>query len=216
MTQPFRPELSRAWEGYFAQRGGEGASVPAQILPVVLLDDSSRGPYPPYRSFQAGLIASPTAGVFSRVGLQNVDRFPVGGGLLGTTGVPSSVAVVDWILVTRDGTAGGNFFATITHHNLNPMDVGTQAPAADTAPEKDPSAGATRPQLGNVNVGLRQLGAVLIGDQSGILPGVDADLLVHRVDGPWILGPGQILYIERNIVNVGHTVYFRGRYYPAP
>jgi len=214
--QPVRPELARAWEGYFSQRGGEGPDAPAQALSVIVLDDNSKGPYPPYRSFQGGLVVSPTPAIIGQIGIQNGDAgFTPLVGLVGTTGVPKSVVVIDWLIVARDATAGGDFFVTLTHNNLKPIST-ANAPVADTAPEKDPTSGATRPQIGNVFVGVRNVDAALIGDQSGQLPGFTQDTLPHRVDGPWMLGPGQILYVERNLVNTGFTAYFRGRYYPAP
>ena len=123
--------------------------------------------------------------------------------------------VVDWILLTRDATIGGDFFVGITHANLFPFAAdGTQAPVDDAAPEKDPTSGATRPQLGNVFVGQRKTDAVGIFGNGNIVPGATADLLMHRFDGPWCLGPGQILMVERNLVTTGFTFAARGRYYP--
>ena len=205
------PELARAWQLYFRQRGGSGPSLPPDVLPVVILDDNTLGPYPPYRSFMASARATPIGGVYARVGIKNCDGFPVGGGLLGTPSVPRSVAVIDWLIYY--GPAGaGEIFLTLTHHNLNDID-GVVNDVDDTAPEKDPTPGATRPQLGNVRTGPRITGATLFGNV--LVPGV-VDGLPRRIDGPWVLGPGQILYVERNLVNSQLDVHFRGRFYQAP
>jgi len=209
------PELARAWQQYFRQKGGIGPTLPPELIPVVVIDDNSDGPYPPCRIWVAGQIVAATAGVPPRLGIQNVDGFPIGGGLLGTSGVPRSVVVVDKILIQRDATVAGDFFAGITHHNLNPIDGASQA-ADDSGPEKDPTPGATRPSLGNVVCGQRVTGAAFIFGTNNILPGFAADVLPHIADGPWLLGPGQILYVERNLANVGMVVAFRGRYYSAP
>lgn len=217
----YRPELARTYEQYFGEKGGAAAAVAHEILPVVIADDSSKGPYPPYRPWQAGGIVSPVAGVYPRAGIQNGDGFPFAGGLLGTSGVPRSVVVVDWLQVIRDATVGGEIFVGITHHNLFPLtDNGVSV--EDAAPEKDPTAGSTRPKLGNVFYGERQVNAVGILGNANVIPGGTGTLATAndpkamRFDGPWILGPGQILLVERNLANSGFTVSFRGRYYPAP
>jgi hypothetical protein len=116
--------------------------------------------------------------------------------------------------VFRDATPGGDFFVGITHHNLFPLTDNGVA-VDDAAPEKDPTAGATRPKLGNVFYGERQVNAVSILGNPNVIPG-GADGNAHRFDGPWVLGPGQILMLERNLVNSGFWCSFRGRYYPAP
>ena len=183
-------------------------------MAAVILDDNSDGPYPPYRSWNASVLSVATAGVYARCGIKNVDGFPVGAGLLGTSSVPRSVAVVDW-LIAYSPPGAGDLFVTLTHHNLADMTAPTDVD--DTAPEKDPTPGATRPQLGNVRGGVRLTDAVLLGNVK--LPGhVDpvAPAIPRRVDGPWILGPGQILYIERNLANSQLEVYFRGRFYQSP
>jgi len=207
------PELARAWSQYFRQKGGVGPSLPPDILPVVVIDDNSRGPYPPCRTWMGSSQAAQVAGVYGRIGIKNADGFPIGGGLLGTSGVPRSVVVVDELIVaTNTPDPGGDLFLTITHHNLNDID-GIPAPADDTAPEKDPTPGVTRPQIGHIQIGPRITGAVLFGNT--ILPR-HSDGVARHVDGPWILGPGQILYVERNLVNSGLAIYARGRYYSAP
>lgn len=210
------PELVRAWQLYFKQRGGAGPTLPPDVLPVVILDDNSAGPFCAYRPFQAGATYVAQAGVYSKIGIQNTDdRFTVGSGIVGASGVPRSVVVVDRVIISKDAVAGGDFYATLTHQNLFPMDFDI-GPVADVSPQKDPDSQFTRPQLGNVHIGFRQVGAALMGDNSGKLPGFTQDQLPHQADGPWIIGPGGIFYIERDVVNSSFSVYFRGRYYAAP
>ena len=209
-----RPELARAYQQYYGEKGGASPNVARDILSVVVVDDNSKGPYPASRTWQAGSILTSTAATYPRWGIQNADGFAPGSGLLGTSGVPRSVVVVDRVTMLRDATAGGDFFIGISHHNLFPLEdsfVGVD----DTSPEKDPTAGATRPQLGNVQTGRRRINGVAILDTNSLIPG-GTDGQQHIELGPWVLGPGQILYVERNLVNVGFFISARGRYYPAP
>jgi hypothetical protein len=216
MIQPVRPELALGWERYFTQKSGLSPDVPGQVLPVVVMDDNSRGPYPAYRMWQAGYNPASLvgAGVLSRWGIMNTDGFVPAGSGQTVQGQPGSVCVVEYIILMRDATAGGDFFLTFTHTNNFPFDAGSAALVADINPQKDVIAQA-RPTFANVQVGARLNAATIIGDYSGILPG-HCDGVVRRVDGPWILGPGQILYVERSQVTAGFTPYARGRYYSAP
>src|SRR5712671_1055455 len=73
MIQPVRPELAAAWQKYFTQKSGLSPDIPGQILPVVILDDNSRGPYQAYRGWHAGVAIGAFAGNYSYCGIANVD-----------------------------------------------------------------------------------------------------------------------------------------------
>lgn len=208
----FRPELARAYSQYLGEKGGTPPNVAREILPVVVMDDQSA--YPPFRPWNAGSIAVAVAGKFPRIGIMNTDGFPPGTSPGSTGGEPRSVVVIDRITVSRDANLGGDLFLTITHTNLHPF-IGTTAPADDIAPEKDPSAAATRPQIANVAIGFCPENATLFGNVQYPSAMADQKPLVLN-GGPWVLGPGQILYLERNLAPSALLAYFSGRYYPAP
>lgn len=177
------------------------------------MDNNTYGPYPGCRLWQAAYHFVAQAGVYAKIGLKNVDNgFSVGAGLLGLNTTNRSAVVVDEIIV-KTPAAGGDVYATISHHNLADMDFDGGA-ADDIAPEKDPANASTQPTVGNVHVGLRQTGLLVGNANNSRLPGF-ADALSHTCRRGWVLGPGQILYVQRDVVTTDFDVSFSGRYYPT-
>ena len=198
------PELVRAWQYYFGQRGGAGPSLPPDVLPTIILDDNSRGPWAPYRSWFTSQIVGASAGTRSAAGVMNADGLTVGGGAQTLPPIKSAVVVdeVRW----RCQTASFVFFA-ISNINVSPLDGTGDKSASDAQPEKDPGA-LQFPRIGNVFSGLRH-----DAGQLGFDGPPELDALPHEIAGPWILGPGQILWVQENLANDPLHVFFRGRYY---
>ena len=196
MSEPVRPELARAWESYFTQRGGIAPDVPAQALPVVILDDNSKGPYPAYRSFFGGLPEPALAANYSYVFAINNDPLD-----------SKSVMVVDEIVF--ESNAAGPIIVGLT--NLTTFNFGS-LPMDDAVGEKNP-VGVDRPQMSNVKVGGAQSPLVLGGAS---FPGGAAAYTSGRIPGPFTLQGQGIVFVRHSVIASLMTAYFRGRYYPAP
>ena len=202
--QPISPELARAWEDFFKQRGGTGPDVPAQILPVVLMDDNSRGPYPPGRPWAAGRISSANAGIFNYLLIINTD-----------TGNQKSIVVVDEIRVRIPNLTEDDVVVGVGAQSDIP---GTSfVPVDETSSRESPVAGGGRP-LGNVILGQNfalavALGNVVVPNQNQGAGGSLAPLILQ---GPWCIPIGAQLFIRPANPNEGICAYFRGRYYSAP
>ena len=182
--------------------------MPPDVLATIVLDDNSTGPYPPYRSWYTSAISSAAAAVRSAVGVANYDGVALGGGLQTIQPIRSCV-VVDFIRYRCE--AASDVFLAITNINSNGFDGGTEKPADDAQPEKDPGPGLQFPRIGNVQSGTKAQAGQL-GD-SGLSSDDVGDIAPHDIPGPFMLGPGQILYVQENLVNSGLRVFFRGRYY---
>ena len=196
--QPLRPELDRAWQQYFTQRGGVGPDVPAQVLPVIVIDDNSKGPFPPYRGLYFGGILGALAANFSYAGIKNQDP------LLQT----KSAVVIDYAVV-RNSTAQDDFVCGITdgsQMNLNPY-----ANVGDVSGEKEQPA-IFGPVIGNVQGGTLNSAGIFGG--IGLHPGGPITQGV-RIDGPWVLGPQNIFVVRPLNLAEGIVAFFRGRYYPG-
>jgi len=205
-----RAELVRAWQLYFGQRGGAGPTLPPDVLPVIVLDDNSAGPYPPYRPWHTGGVDAAVAGQRSAVGVANYDGVALGGGLQTIQPIRSAV-VVDFIRYRCE--AASDVFVAITNINTNPFEGGSEVTADDAAPEKDPSP-LGNPKIGNVMRGTLSQAAQL-GSGSMISSDDVGDIFPHDIPGPFVLGPGQILYVQENLLASGLRAWFRGRYYPG-
>lgn len=201
------PELVRAWQLYFGQRGGAGPSLPPDVLPTIVLDDNSNGPYPPYRPWFTSQLRGAVAGQRSACGVANVDGFIVGGGVQTIQPIRSAV-VVDQVRWRVQVAGGSNILVAISTLNANPFDGTSDKPVDDAAPEKDPGNLLAFPRIGNVFSGIRS-DVGQLGDSGP----PNTDLLTNELMGPWILGPGQVLWIQENVLNDALQVYFRGRYY---
>lgn len=187
------PELARAWQQYFRVRGGAAPTLPSDILPVVILDDNSRGPYAAHRAWVAGIGQGALAANFTFVGILNADPL----------GASRSAVVVDQIyvrLLVADDMAIG-----LTTPGVVPL-AGPLQSVADAIQDKEATTGA--PLLGNVQVGQVQQVAAF----GSLFPNNTTTL--QRIDGPWTLGPQTELVIRPLSVNAAIAAFFRGRYYP--
>lgn len=194
MSQLLSPELLRAYQIYFKQKGAPAATVPSDILPVVILDDNSKGPYPPYRSWFSGTNQAAVAANFSFLAILNND--PV------TT---KSCVVVD--RVTARNSAADDFLLGIETFATLPLSA--RSSVFDAAEDKDQQP-SDNPTLGNVQIGV--LTTVTAGLGS-IAP--NNTVTPQSYDGPWTLGPQQLFFIRPVTVNIGLFAYFRGRYYAS-
>ena len=66
-------ELARAWQSYFRQKGGAAPTIPGELLPVVIMDDNTNGPFPPCRTWFAGNTQIAVAAQFSYFIMSNSD-----------------------------------------------------------------------------------------------------------------------------------------------
>lgn len=189
--------LVRAWEAYFRQKGGGAPNVPPEVVPVIILDDNSRGPYPAYRSFIASRITAFVAAQFAYVGLLNNDVLP-----------SHSVVVCDEIIFISSTVQDA--FVGLTTTTV--FGAGSPLVVQDTAEEKD-QAPSDRPPLGNV-LTLSNNSAVPLSTGATEFPGAAAGVL-NRIAGPFTLGPQGVLYLQTQLVNTNLQTYFRGRYYPS-
>lgn len=193
MSQLLQLDLVRSWASYFKTKGGVVPRAPAEIVPVVIMDDASKGPYPPYRAWHFGAQTGPVAGQFSYVGVKNAD----------VAGTKGSVMVVDYILVVSPTPA--DVVPVIT--NDSSITFAVFVAVEDCAEEKD-QAPTNAPAFANVVGGVQSIVGGL-GTQRVPMTGA-----VERIDGPWSLGPQGIFAVRPLIVNAIIGVYFRGRYYP--
>lgn len=191
---PLKPELDRAYQQYFGQRGGVAPDLAGQVLPVVVMDDSSMGPYPPCRIWEIGSTLGAVAAQFAYQGILNADAANA-----------KSAVVVDYVIV---GLTTAPDFVGLGITTAASLPLGTLANVEDCAPEKE-QPGTFGAALGNVQRGqLNQVAAL------GQIAGPYLVNTGYRIDGPWILGPGQIFFIRSGSVNQTISGFFRGRYYP--
>jgi len=198
-SQPVRPELATAWERYFAQKGGLSPDVPGQILPVVIMDDTSLGPYFGYRGWYGSHLQSANVGVFSYLGVLNTDDLAV-----------KSAVVVDEIRF-RNPSAGDDIVIMLVAQSLLAMTGLT--PVDDASIEKEPT-GFNQPKVGNVVTAHNAASAVALGAvqfPNQASPG--ANTQPGFAPGPWVISPGMMLLIRPTVVNETLLAYFRGRYY---
>lgn len=195
-------DLSRAFENFFRFKGGAQPTVPSEIVPVVIIDDNTVGPYPGHRRWMYG--SGPTgigsAGNFQYLGIQNADPLDRS---------QPSACVIDRLLV-KNITAANDFAIGIAAGtgNVNIAYGGTR----DTVGDKEASfAINVDPLFGNVKAGYGQ-SASLFG--ASLFPGSAVGLIVE-IPGTWILGPQQQFFISSNVAQQSIHIFARGRYYPA-
>jgi len=209
------PELAKAWQLYFKQRGGTGPSLPPDVLPVIVLDNNERGPYPCAQIFHAGLKSlAGGAGTFNAVGLGNFDGGVPGTGVKGTQPIKSRVVIDRIRVISTDGAAAAplDLIARVSSVNDEPFN-GTLPSQLEI--QADDSAGTplglgANARLGNVWVGSRQATAFFTtGDQRIPISGITA----HEILGPFILNPQMIFYlVQAGTVGI-LGAFFQGRYY---
>ena len=205
------PELARAWQLYFKQRGGVGPTLPPDVLPVVVLDNNAFGPYPCCRPWFAGVRVTPVAAQRSAVVIGNYDGQAPGGGL--TTQPPvKSICVVDRIRIwSVDGALAVPVDIQIRLTTVNEEPINVLARKADDA--VGDYAGlwgtGTTPQLSMVQIGGRNAANLL----SSLHNVPIRTLLAVDLQGPWILHPQQQVNFVQE-VNAGQIEAFaQGRYY---
>lgn len=199
-------ELVRAWESYFRQKGGVSPRVVAEVVPVVVMDDNSTGPYPAYRMWHAGSVLA--VGINSQAIVAIVNNDPI------TT---RSAVVVDRIVLGMRGSIdpaqGIAWFIGILRVSDKSLSF---APARDSAGEKDPTSAQTFDQpFGNVQFasGSAAAGPALV---STPYPAAAIDV-PQVIEGRFILGPQQQLICSYSVGGIagGIVPFFRGRYYAA-
>lgn len=191
-----RPELARAWEAYFVEKGGEAARVDASVVPVVIMDDNSKGPYPSSRVWMAGTVVAGLAANFTYIGIVNDDALGI-----------RSALVIDEIVV-RQVTATDDFIISVSDQST--FILGTLAALSDVAAEKDPG-GFFGASMSNGKRGSAQTAS---GIGSTLVPGGPITQAT-TLRGPWILGPQANFFVRPLTIANGLAAYFRGRYYPT-
>lgn len=187
----FPAELSRAWRRYFTAT--ETARVSSDVLSVVILEDLTRGPYPPCRLWQAGDASAAVVADYSVLTLRN-------------NGQRGSVVVVDKIItrvvqtqiVIASSTAG---FALAAN--------GGSKIATDRAPEAQAhSYSSGELFVGDISLAKQKSNAAIGYDTLPVPTGT-----AFQIDGPWIIGQGGELILRTVAINVGVDAWFAGRYY---
>lgn len=204
------PEFVRAWQLYFKQRGGIGPTLPPEVLPVVIMDDNSAGPYAPYRPWYGSAIGTIVAATRTTCGVLNGDGSPPGGGVQGTQVVKSIVVVDKITAISTDGAVAAPFDLRIhiSDTNNEPF-TGASAQALDAAGDPIGIGGfGSTPQVGQVWIGVSN--RVLVGPNAIVPVGTLSQVVVT---GPWILQPQQILLIEQAAIVGNLRCFFQGRYY---
>lgn len=219
--------MAKAWADYFRLRflfGTEQPPVVVETVPTVILDDNSSGPFPVYRPVIIGLSAAAGgAGFWSSISISNLDPTD-----------SRSVLAIDWV---RYVTSAASNLLHGVGASLNGVTAAFLANAANQAAGSvmtfaDVGAERELPPVPNVdsvtagplqNVKLQTIGAfqrITLGRtlteviNATALPSADAS--PHDMDGPFLLGPGQALFLEPDIANTALRIYARGRYYPRP
>jgi hypothetical protein len=190
-----RSELGRAFEAYFGVRGGVVPGVPAELVPVIILDDQSAGPYPAHRVWHGALNQAASAGNFSTCTIQNEDA----------QGNKSAV-VIDRIFVRV--TVANDVIVTVGRVAVE--GGGPGAYVQDAAAEKD-----QQPSLAPQNGTVAFRSSIPAAAYPGTIFPVGT-LASVEIPGPFILGPQELLSLQPNAVNVGIFVWARGRHYSAP
>lgn len=198
--QQFRSELARQYLQYFGEKGADTPALAREIIPVVIMDDGSEGPYAPSIRWHAAAELTSSAGNFAYVGIVNND--PIN--------AAPSVVVVDRIFA-QNLTAALEFVVGIAPKTGGPVNLALGA-VRDTDSGKDP-ASQTDPLLSNVQIGVGQAApaGVIATQFPKTAVGVTAE-----IPGTFIIRPQGALLLTVNAVASGLRVYFRGRYYPAP
>jgi hypothetical protein len=205
--------LSAAWARFFRfpSFADSPASVAVEIVPTILLDDNSNGPCPVYRPFTGSLNANGGAATWPEIQIVNAD--PDGS---------NSVLAIDWFLFI---TSGGSYIS----HGILPPNSGGAGPVDgpflaangmlffDQGSEREgpPGANVNAPRLANQGMWGHQVAAPrTLSENVNSTDFPNGDTNPHRIDGPWLLGPGSALYVLTETQNIGLRLYVRGRYYP--
>lgn len=201
---PGGSDLIRAVANYLRIKGD-----PPEAVPVILIDDNSKGPYPPCRVWYGSSLSPNVAAQYSYAWVTNEDGVE---GQIAPTGRGKSVMVVDDIYV-KSLTAVDDFVIAITRKGSI---LPTTTTLANDASEEKAVETSTNPVFGNVTINRnQQAGQLWLGNNSQVMPATYIAGTLHRIPGPFTLGPQGILAVAPSTVNNGIFAFFRGRYYPA-
>ena len=194
-------ELGRAWQAYFRERGGELPSIPSEIVPVLILDDNSKGPYPPCRHWHATIQTAQSAGNFTFAGILNNDD----------SKSTFSCCVVDRLFVKANLGIASDYVLGVSGAAVPNLATGGVRECILEKEQKNVAGNITDPLFNNVQAGSGANASSLV---TSSFPG-GAFGIVSEIPGPFVIGPQQQFVIASGIVNNGIFVYFRGRYYPS-
>lgn len=192
------PELARSWFNYFREKGGAAPTIPQEIVPVVIMDDNTNGPFPACRLWHYGTVIGAAVGNFSYLGILNNDDAKT----------QKSACVIDRIFA-KYSVGVANF--TIGVVGIGALAFSSSAQVRDAVMEKELSIGFAEPILGNV------LGGVAtdpVNFNTAQFPSRPVGEVVE-IPGPFIVGPQQQLLLTTSVNNFSLQAYFRGRYYPS-
>jgi len=185
-----REELVRSWQSYFRVKGGDTPDASVQIVPVVILDQFPV-PYPPSRIFSVGGTRAPVAAQFTVLGIMNNDNIGVG-----------SVVVVEKLIVRA--AAAEDFGIAVL-----PLTTVTGGGAVQVNDDDSSRFGPTAQSFS----GAQLLGTNLVGNAAANSVVPYGDALPHELTGHWNIGPGFVLAIYGQTVNIALQAYFQGKYY---
>ena len=201
------PDLVRAFQAYFRTKGDSPRAV-SEILPVVVLDDNSRGPYPPYRAWYASGFSVKTAAEYSYAWVTNEDGVP---GQIAPTGIGKSSLVVDDIYC-KPLDAADDYVVCISRKGSITADSSDRV--NDRAEEKALET-STNPVFGNVTVNVKHQPGQLFRSSSQLWPAEFVVGKVTRIKGPFTVGPQGLVAVCPSLLNNGILAMFVGRYYGA-
>ena len=193
-------ELARAWRRYFSSQ--ESPRLSPEVNSVVIVEDLTKGPYPPARLFQVGGSDNPAAGL----GQYSVE-------ILKNTGGRGSVVVVERLRVRGFGT---QFLIGVHTESFGTAsNVGSKI-ALDRAPEAlAKSYNAGQLFIGDVQLFHNKSGTAVGWDSvpvNGLVAGAAREYFAE-LEGPWIIGQGGEMAVHSGDQNTGILCYFVGRYY---
>jgi len=199
------PALSRAWENYFGQKGGQTPGVMADVVPVIIIDDDSQGPYPPHRRWAQGGAQIGGVGTYAY-------------GSIGLNDDPTkqkSVAVVDTFLYRTSDGCGVSIDLVNGARLGGPQVFG--APAIDV--QSDMNALGAQMLMSNVGQGngtTTQPAGGLFLPRGPLGTGAGGPVMreVPR-NLKWIIGGGWYLLFNPENPNVTMEWLISGRYYAS-
>lgn len=170
------------------------ASASSDIIPVVTVDDWTKGPYPACQLWHGFAPLAAVAAQFSYFLVRNASA-------------NSAVVIVD------DLTFIFGVVADIRLGIFQAPAVGAAATQAAFSRNTDLDGFSALPI--ELNIADVEIGVINNGVASGAQQIAVNDILAHTITGPWILGKGGQLSFRPSVVNCSMQVYAKGRYYPV-
>jgi len=190
-------ELARAWRRYFTTQ--ESPRLSPEIASVVIVEDLTKGPYPPARLFQIGGRVGAQTGAYSVITIAN-------------TGGRGSVVVIDRLYAR----GVGSYFQLGVRTETYGITV-TQGSkiALDRAPEAlSKSYNSGQLFIGDVRMQFgTSLAAVGWDTIPTLLNGPALNEFYAELEGPWTLGQDGEMALMTGDFNVPLFVFAVGRYY---